>query len=330
MRMRNGGGAAEVDFMSAAVRASADIHWRESDIEITPAHRPVVGRRGSPTEQDGSMTDLDSRTLGQGGPSSPPIGIGGNNFGRIGTATQEQSGTDAVFKEALDLGVTLIDTADVYGNEFGLSETLIETRSTPTVTRSWSRPSSGTAIVAQFCPASQRHHVPASVLPWRGSLQAGCRRTASTCTQHARSWDADRRHHLGARQASSPRARSLAYGHSNFTAEQIDEGSRGGWFVRVGTRTSTTCSLVTSSVTLPPAVVRASLGFLPYFPLANGLFTGRFTRSEWPEDSRIMRQRPHRGERADGTRSSGSSGGRPTAESRCWMRPSGGCSRSHR
>ena len=42
-----------------------------------------------------------------------------------------------------------------------------------------------------------------------------------------------------------------------------------------------------------PAAVRAGLGFLPFFPLANGLFTGKFTRSEWPEDSRIMRIRRH-------------------------------------
>jgi aryl-alcohol dehydrogenase-like predicted oxidoreductase len=41
------------------------------------------------------------------------------------------------------------------------------------------------------------------------------------------------------------------------------------------------------------AVERYGLGFFPYFPLQNGLLTGKFTRSGGPDDSRIMRQRPH-------------------------------------
>ena len=52
-------------------------------------------------------------------------------------------------------------------------------------------------------------------------------------------------------------------------------------------------------------------GFLPYFPLANGLFTGKFTRNEWPEDTRIMRiRRAHRRERAMGRDRGTSSAGR--------------------
>ena len=43
---------------------------------------------------------------------------------------------------------------------------------------------------------------------------------------------------------------------------------------------------------LLPAAGRLGLGFLPYFPLANGLFTGKFTRTERPADTRIARQRP--------------------------------------
>ena len=42
-----------------------------------------------------------------------------------------------------------------------------------------------------------------------------------------------------------------------------------------------------------PAVERFGLGFFPFFPLHNGLLTGKFTRSGGPEDSRIMMQRQH-------------------------------------
>jgi aryl-alcohol dehydrogenase-like predicted oxidoreductase len=42
-----------------------------------------------------------------------------------------------------------------------------------------------------------------------------------------------------------------------------------------------------------PAVNAYGLGFLPFFPLYNGLFTGKFNRQGGPADSRIMALRPH-------------------------------------
>ena len=42
-----------------------------------------------------------------------------------------------------------------------------------------------------------------------------------------------------------------------------------------------------------PAVERFGLGFFPFFPLHNGLLTGKFTRDGGPQGSRIMMQRRH-------------------------------------
>ena len=42
-----------------------------------------------------------------------------------------------------------------------------------------------------------------------------------------------------------------------------------------------------------PAVNQYGLGFLPFFPLYTGLFTGKFSREGGPADSRIMMIRPH-------------------------------------
>ena len=42
-----------------------------------------------------------------------------------------------------------------------------------------------------------------------------------------------------------------------------------------------------------PAVARYGLGFFPFFPLHNGLLTGKFTREGGPADSRIMSSRRH-------------------------------------
>ena len=48
------------------------------------------------------------------------VGLGCNNFGR----RLDEEGTRAVVDAALDAGVTLFDTADVYGNRGG-SETIL-------------------------------------------------------------------------------------------------------------------------------------------------------------------------------------------------------------
>ena len=71
------------------------------------------------------MTDLEYRSLGRSGLRVSAVGLGGNNFGRPGTATETQEGTDAVVSAALEAGVNFIDTADIYGAEYGLSETLL-------------------------------------------------------------------------------------------------------------------------------------------------------------------------------------------------------------
>jgi aryl-alcohol dehydrogenase-like predicted oxidoreductase len=42
-----------------------------------------------------------------------------------------------------------------------------------------------------------------------------------------------------------------------------------------------------------PAATHFGLGFFPFFPLHNGLLTGKFTREGGPEASRIMRTRAH-------------------------------------
>ena len=50
------------------------------------------------------------------------VGLGCNNFGRAGTPTETQEGTDSVVSAAVDAGITLFDVADVYGKEPGTSE----------------------------------------------------------------------------------------------------------------------------------------------------------------------------------------------------------------
>ena len=62
---------------------------------------------------------MRTRLLGDGGPEVSVVGLGTNNFG--GRIDYEQS--LAVIDAALDAGVTLIDTADIYSQ--GTSEEFI-------------------------------------------------------------------------------------------------------------------------------------------------------------------------------------------------------------
>src|SRR6187402_1920799 len=66
---------------------------------------------------------MENRPLGTAPFTVSAVGLGCNNFGRTGTTTFTAEGTAQVVHAALDAGVTFFDTADVYGAEYGLSET---------------------------------------------------------------------------------------------------------------------------------------------------------------------------------------------------------------
>ena len=65
---------------------------------------------------------MQTRRVGQSGLTVSVIGLGCNNLGRAGTATESQAGTDAVVRAAIDHGITFFDVADMYGATPGLSE----------------------------------------------------------------------------------------------------------------------------------------------------------------------------------------------------------------
>ena len=67
---------------------------------------------------------MEQRRLGTHGPLVSAVGLGCNNFGRIGSKTEGIDGTAAVLAAAIDAGVTLLVTADMYGGN-GTSERLM-------------------------------------------------------------------------------------------------------------------------------------------------------------------------------------------------------------
>lgn len=237
------------------------------------------------------------RRMGASGLLVSAVGLGCNNFGREGTRTEGIDGTRAVLDAAIDAGVTFLDTADMYGREPGLSETLMGEalqgrRDRVTLatkfgqTRDMGYPPSGSrgsrAYVRRAVEASLTRlrtewidlyqlHIPDEATPIEETLDA-----------------------LG----DLVREGKVRYiGHSNFTGWQVAEAHFTSLmrhsvpFVSAQNHYSLLARGAEADVL--PAVERYGVGFLPFFPLHNGLLTGKFSRDAAPADSRIMRQRPH-------------------------------------
>lgn len=199
---------------------------------------------------------------------------------------------------AIDAGVTFLDTADMYGKDPGLSETLMGEalrgrRDQVTLAtkfghfgRDMGYPVSG----AKASRAYVRRAVEASLTrlqtDWIDLYQL---HTPDPLTPIEETLDV-----LG----DLVREGKVRYiGHSNLAGWQIAEAhyvaaQRAGVpFVSAQNHYSLLARASEREVL--PAAERFGLGFLPFFPLHNGLLTGKFTRDHAPADSRIMRQRQH-------------------------------------
>ena len=242
------------------------------------------------------MTEIEYRNLGPSGLRVSAIGLGGNNFGRDGTATQTQEGTNAVIGEAFELGVTFIDTADVYGN--GVSESLLgnalkDKRESFVIASKFGHSGFDTGQPSWGAKASRKYI--------RNAIDGSLKRLQTDYLDlyqlHTPDPNTPIAETIDALDELVTAGKILYYGHSNFAGWQIAEaelaarlaGKRG--FVSAQNQYSLLAREVEREVL--PAANRFGLGFLPYFPLHNGLFTGKFSREGGPADSRIMRQRPH-------------------------------------
>ncbi len=109
---------------------------------------------------------MQTRKLGNSGIEVSVVGVGCNNFGR---RIHDVAGARAVVDRAIDLGITLFDTADVYGN--GASESLLGESLGPRRNRiviatkfGWGSPSGGSrrtisrTVEASLKRPAHRHH----------------------------------------------------------------------------------------------------------------------------------------------------------------------------
>jgi len=238
------------------------------------------------------MVNIDFRPLGTDGPLVSTIGLGCNNFGREGTLTQTQEGTTAVLDAAVHLGVTLLDTADMYGGH-GTSETLMGValqgkRDRVVLATKFGHQDYDMGILPGV-PKGSRPYIREAIA---GSLTRLQTDRVDLYQMHTPDPLTPIAETVAALVELVAEGKILHYGHSNFSAAQIAEAAAaGGRFISAQDEYSLLVRRVEADVL--PAAREFGLGFLPYFPLQNGLLTGKFTRTEHPTDTRIMRQRPY-------------------------------------
>lgn len=238
------------------------------------------------------------RRVGASGLLVSAVGLGCNNFGRGGTKSETLDGTRAVLDAAIDAGVTFLDTADMYGNDPGQSETLMGEalrgrRDQITLAtkfghfgRDMGYPPSGAKASRGYVRRSVEASLTRLQTEWIDLYQL---HTPDPLTPIEETLDV-----LGD-LVHEGKVRYI--GHSNLAGWQIAEAhyvaaERAGIpFISAQNHYSLLARAAEREVL--PAVERFGLGFFPYFPLHNGLLTGKFTRDHAPADSRIMRQRQH-------------------------------------
>jgi aryl-alcohol dehydrogenase-like predicted oxidoreductase len=242
------------------------------------------------------MTDLTSRTLGASDLVVSAVGLGCNNFGRPHAATESQKGTDRVIHAAIDHGITLLDTAEIYGYEFGRSETMMG--------RALEGRRDQVIIASKFGHAdydSPIEHLPGSRAYVREAIAGSLRRLRTDYIDLYQLHTPDPATPIGETLAALhelvDEGLVRAIGHSNFSPAQLieaDEVARAQGHPRfVSAQNEYNLLTREADAALLPEAAARGIGFLPWFPLSNGLFTGKFSRDGGPADSRIMRQRPH-------------------------------------
>ena len=239
------------------------------------------------------MTEMSYRRLGPSGLVVSLVGLGCNNFGR----KLDGDGTRAVVDAAIDAGITLFDTADIYGTPRGTSEELLgaalKGRRDEIVLAT--KFGGNTGSTGDGARGSRSYIIRA--------VEASLRRLGTDYPDLYQIHTPDPATPIGETLSALDdlvHAGKVRYlGHSNFAGWQIADAD---WTARAGGRTpfisaQNEYSLVRRAAEdeVLPACERFGLGFLPYFPLASGLLSGKYQRGVRPaEGTRLSLDRYQR------------------------------------
>jgi len=243
------------------------------------------------------MTDIEHRPLGPSGLVVSTVGLGCNNFGRPGTATETQEGTDAVIGAAIDAGITLFDTADIYGGVPGRSESMMGAalagrRDQVVLATKFGMDMKG-ANGPDWGVRGSRRYIRLAV---EGSLRRLDTDWIDLYQMHAPDPTTPIEETLSVLDDLVREGKIRYVGHSNFAGWQIAEAELTASIAGTASFVSAQneYSLLARDVEqeVLPAIRAYALGFLPYFPLYNGLLTGKYTKQGGPADGRITTAKP--------------------------------------
>ena len=219
---------------------------------------------------------METRKLGQSDLDVSVVGLGTNNFGR----RTDLDAARPVIERALELGITHIDTADVYGG--GGSETIIGevlgARRDQVVL--------ATKFGIQF-PGStvERRGARDYVLP---AVEASLKRLRTDWIDllwmHRPDPGTPIEETFAAVEELKQAGKVRHFAASGFSAEQLDQAGEAA--ARMGIAGFIACqdeySVLARGIEseLGPAMARHGLGLVPYYPLAGGALSGKYRKGK--------------------------------------------------
>ncbi|MBM2823459.1 MAG: Aldo/keto reductase [Thermoleophilia bacterium] len=237
--------------------------------------------RGSRIYGADNVFPMDVVDLGDSGLRVSRVGVGCNNFGgRI-----DLDATRAVVDAALDVGITFFDTAEVYGSGGGSERFLgeiLEGRRDQVV------------LATKFGWAQDCGHGDAASV--RSAIDGSLARLRTDHVDlyylHKPDPDTPIAETLGVLDELVSSGKVRAIGCSNFSAEQLAEADR------VAREQGTTRFTVLQNhysllergddEDVLPLCRELGIAYIPYFPLASGVLTGKYKRGEpAPEGTRL-------------------------------------------
>lgn len=230
---------------------------------------------------------MEQRRLGNSGLVVSAVGLGCNNLGRPGTASETLNGARAVVGTALDHGITFFDVADVYGAPRGRSEELLG--------QALAGRREHAIIATKFGMDMQGNNGPDFAA--RGSRRYVRRAVESSLRRLSTDWiDLYQLHRP---DPVTPMAETLSVlddlvhegkiryvGHCNLAGWQIADAAwsadAAGLTTPISAQNHYSLLEREAEREVLPACRRFGVGFLPYFPLAHGLLTGKYRQGQQP------------------------------------------------
>lgn len=217
------------------------------------------------------------------------VGLGCNNFGR----RVDLEGTRAVVDAAIEAGINLFDTADIYGSTGGDSEALLgevlkDRRQDAVIATKFGMDMRG---------ANGEPTGPGGSAPYIGqAVEASLRRlhvdVIDLYQYHEPDGETPIEETLGALNELVIAGTVRFIGCSNFDAAQLAEAEQvardNGYAAFVSLQNEYSLLEREIEAEVLPECARRGVGVLPFFPLASGLLTGKYRRGEdAPEGTRL-------------------------------------------